>query len=261
MPGETRPQPSSEGLALERIHSARFQLRESIEEEPLRELDAEVEKLIENLQPSNAMPPDRARALARLRNALHWEQDEIAKLVNAHKRVVSRMLALLRQPDESVADESKRVEPAAQATKERLTETVRRMREAAKSARVKANDEAMSSAPAATAIELRAPEPATSIQSQKIEQRIAKWRIAVGTLLRGRWREAVWDFYERMTDVAVWWRIIKPVLKFLGRFVPYGHEPEPSRLSKAIKECFRQFHEPPYTEPLKPETKPPKDAT
>jgi len=245
MPGETRPQPSSEGLALERIHSARFQLRESIEEEPLRELDAEVEKLIENLQPSNAMPPDRARALARLRNALHWEQDEIAKLVNAHKRVVSRMLALLRQPDESVADESKRVEPAAQATKERLTETVRRMREAAKSARVKANDEAMSSAPAATAIE-----PSAS-----------NWRIAVGTLLRGRWREAVWDFYERMTDVAVWWRIIKPVLKFLGRFVPYGHEPEPSRLSKAIKECFRQFHEPPYTEPLKPETKPPKDAT
>src|SRR5215813_8892550 len=161
MPGETRPEPSSH----------------SIEEEPLRELDAEVEKLIENLQPSNAMPPDRARALARLRNALHWEQDEIAKLAGAHKRVVSRMLALLRQPDESVATESKRVEPAAQATKERLTETVRRVREAAKSARAKADDEAISSAPAATAIELRAPEPATSIQSQKIEQRIATWRI------------------------------------------------------------------------------------
>jgi len=31
-----------------------------------------------------------------------------------------------------------------------------------------------------------------------------------------------------MTVIAVWWRLIKPVLKFLGRFIPYGHEPEDS---------------------------------
>ena len=104
-------------------------------------------------------------------------------------------------------------------------------------------------------IERRAPEPATSLQGQKIEQRIANWCIAFGTVLRGRWRDAVWDFYERMTDVATWWRMIKPVLKFLARFIP-GREPEPSRLSKAIKECFRDLPARTNSEAKKPEEKP-----
>src|SRR5262249_51309536 len=172
----------------------------------------------------------------------------------------------------------------AQASKERMTEMLRRVREAA-SVRATASDAAIpkraetssshlprsfleSSKSLATAaqaaeaqsapIELdrRAPEPATSLQPQKIEERIASWCIAVGTAVRGRWPDAVWDFYERMTDVATWWRMIKLVLKFFVRLLPTGHEPKPSRLSKAIKECFRDLHEPANSEAKKPDPNP-----
>ncbi len=70
-----------------------------------------------------------------------------------------------------------------------------------------------------------------------------------------------------MTDLAFWWRLVKPVLKFLARFIP-GREPEPSRLSKAIKEAFAEVNagrfrhptEPATNESKKPDANPPKVA-
>jgi len=217
---------------------------------------------------------------------------------------VSRALALLRQPaeiqklvaDESIspahlrpleaiADESKRVELAAQAAKERLTvrETERRAREAAKSAGVQkpVTEESSTVTPvpppdaiATTGAQASAPltrteHPAgelTTVQPHTIAQRIASWGTAVGSVVRGPWRDAFWNFYERMTDRAFWWRVMRAVLKFLLRFIPYGHEPEPSRLSKAIKEAFAEVNarnyraKPATNDPKKPDSHPPKAA-
>jgi len=44
MSGETRSEPSSQTIALERIDSAPFQIRERIEERPLRELAASMRR-------------------------------------------------------------------------------------------------------------------------------------------------------------------------------------------------------------------------
>jgi len=192
MSGETRPEPSSQTLALEWIDSAPFQIRERIDEGRLRELassmercgllqpilvrrkgerfeivagerrfraakllqwstvacrvaelsdaDAAIDKIVENEQRADANPLERARAFAYLRDALHLEQDEIVRRLGLDKSVVSRTLALLKQPGEiqkliaeegislghlrsldAVEDESERVELAAQAAKERLS--------------------------------------------------------------------------------------------------------------------------------------------
>src|SRR5215831_11163215 len=209
MSGETNAEPSFQVLPLERIDSAPFQIRQSIDEERVRELassmgqqgllqpilvrrkgerfelvagerrfraakllqwstipcrvvelsdlDAAVDKIVENEQRAERKPLERARAFAQLRDEFKLDQEEIARRTGVHKSVVSRMLALLKQPaeiqklvaDESISpahlrpleaitDESKRVELAEQAAKERLTvrETERRAREAAKSAGV-----------------------------------------------------------------------------------------------------------------------------
>ncbi len=201
MSGETRPEPSSQTVALDRIDSAPFQIRESIDENRLRELaksmercgllqpivvrpkgerfevvagerrfraakllqwsaipcrvaelsdlDAEVDKVVEDEHRADAKPLERARAFAHLRDVFNLGPEEIATRVGVHKSVVCRALALLKQPaeiqklvaDESIspthlrsleaiADESRRVELAAQVAKERLTvkETRRRAR-------------------------------------------------------------------------------------------------------------------------------------
>ncbi len=162
---------------------------------------------------------------------------------------------------------------AVQSQKERMAEMMRLMREAAKNARAKESDATIAIAEQPTPraaqaqsvpieLERRAPEPVPSMPGKKIEERIADWCIAVGTALRGPWPDAVWDFYERMTDVATWWRFIKLVLKFLARLFP-GGEPRPSRVSKAIREGFRFLHEPappwpPQWQPKKPPEDPPK---
>ena len=131
-------------------------------------------------------------------------------------------------------------------------------------------------AAAATAAQASAPltrteHPAgelSTVQPHTTAQRIASWGTAVGSVVRGPWRDAFWNFYERMTDRAFWWRVMRAVLKFLLRFIPYGHEPEPSRLSKAIKEAFaevnarkcRDLSEPATNDAKKPDANPPKPA-
>ena len=246
-------------------------------------LDAAVDKLAEKLR-ADPKTLERERAFARMRDELHLDEEAIARCVGVHHSVVSRLLALV-SPDAST-----RIELAQLAAKEQLTvgETERRVREAAKSA--SAPTEIRKTAPRESTNSVHSPEAlvepskpgpvaaqatiedvprweierrmqlsgALTRESPAIEQKIASWCITVGSLVRGPLRDAIWEFYERMTEAATWWRIIKRVLHFLARFIP-GREPEPTKLQKAIKECFSFLHEPPPSEPNRQPKKPDRD--
>ncbi len=274
------------------------------------ELDAALDKYDENEERKGTTPLQRARFYAHLRDELHLDQEEIAERLRVHKSVVSRLLALLKQPEkirqlvadesispahlralQSIADEPKRIELAEQVAKQRLTvrQTERRVREAARSTSAKTSEAAIASAPAESTtrvdeerssaaplsatvptemqktaarestssvpspeaiveqpklipaaaqstlehvpqweIERRMQLSATSVPTPTIEQRIANWCSAVGSLVRGPLGNAFWEFYERLTEAATWWRMLKAVGKFLARFLP-GAEPRPTK--------------------------------
>lgn len=107
-------------------------------------------------------------------------------------------------------------------------------------------------------LERLAPEPVPRPPPKKIERRIAEWYLAARTALRRPWPEAIWDFYERVSDLHWWWRVVlKPALKFLSRCIPRGNNYDPVLVSKVIEEYLRDRREsapPPPTErqPNKP---------
>ncbi len=122
--------------------------------------------------------------------------------------------------EELVAEASKRAAGAAQAERRRLAEMIRRANETVKSAHAKPSDAASSSAIAPNADSNESSQRTTVRSSVEGTAHAAQAQSPPMELARGRWRDAVWDFYERMTEVATWWRIIKVGSRWCSSFSP-----------------------------------------
>jgi len=180
--------------------------------EELSDIEAALRQVIENDQRVDANPLERARAFAHLRDAFQLGQEQIAIRVGVDKSVVSRMLALLEQPKEiqqmladerlnpshlrslaEIADESKRIEVAAEVAKHGLS-----TREAKE----------------------RAQKVAKTVKAKRRDGEETTWLDEVSDWIGG--------VHKALGELRVVWHFLKSVVDLLGRLVP-GHERAPKK--------------------------------